>query len=148
VLNETLSPAWSECLLFDRVLLEGTREELQRDPPLVIINIYDYNAVGSPKPLGRAFAEPELKFVEQHYKKPRLRYYDISMGKAPAGELLATFELIELDYSGFGEPCLPSSVEPKELTYLEEQKYYIIPEGVRPVLKTFRIEVTNTHIYM
>ncbi|KAM6946878.1 fer-1-like protein 4 [Lycodopsis pacificus] len=141
VMSETLSPAWSECLLFDRVLLEGTREELQRDPPLIIINIYDHDAVGSPKPLGRAFAEPELKFVEQHYKKPRLRYYDISKGKAPAGELLATFELIELDYSGFGEPCLPSSVEPKELTYLEEQKCYIIPEGVRPVLKTFRIEV-------
>lgn len=60
-------------------------------------------AQGSPKPLGRAFAEPEFKFVEQHYQKPRLRYHDISMGKARAGELLAAFELIELDYSGFGE---------------------------------------------
>ncbi|XP_037303839.1 fer-1-like protein 4 [Pungitius pungitius] len=141
VLNETLSPAWCECLLFDRVLLEGTREELQRDPPLVIINIYDHDTMGSPKPLGRAFAEPEFKFVEKHYQKPHLRYYDISMGKAPAGELLAAFELIELDYSGFGEPCVPSSVDPKELAYLEEEKCYIIPEGVRPVLKTFRIEV-------
>ena len=58
---------------------------------------------GSPKPLGRAFAEPELKTVEQLYQKPRLRFYDISMGSMPAGELLAAFELIELDYSGFGE---------------------------------------------
>lgn len=58
---------------------------------------------GSPKPLGRAFAEPEFKPVEQYYQKPRLRFYDISMGRAPAGELLAAFELIELDYSGFGE---------------------------------------------
>uniref|UniRef100_A0AAQ4NV40 Fer-1 like family member 4 n=1 Tax=Gasterosteus aculeatus aculeatus TaxID=481459 RepID=A0AAQ4NV40_GASAC len=129
VLNETLSPAWCECLLFDRVLLEGTREELQRDPPLVIINIYDHDTMGSPKPLGRAFAEPEFKFVEQHYQKPRLRYHDISMGKARAGELLAAFELIELDYSGFGE------VTPVD------RSIYIIPEGVRPVLKTFRIEV-------
>lgn len=45
MLNETLSPAWCECLLFDRVLLEGTREELQRDPPLVIINIYDHDTM-------------------------------------------------------------------------------------------------------
>ncbi|XP_070758115.1 fer-1-like protein 4 [Enoplosus armatus] len=141
VLSDTLSPAWCECLLFDRVLLEGTREELQQDPPLVVINIFDHDNMGSPKPLGRAFAEPEFKPVEQFYQKPRLRFYDISMGRAPAGELLAAFELVELDYSGFGEPCLPSSVDPQELMYLEEERFYLIPEGVRPVLKTFRIEV-------
>ncbi|MEQ2226934.1 hypothetical protein ILYODFUR_032478, partial [Ilyodon furcidens] len=38
-------------------------------------------------------------------------------------------------------PCLPISVDPQKLTYLDEQRYYVIPEGVRPVLKTFRIEV-------
>ncbi|XP_058488607.1 fer-1-like protein 4 [Solea solea] len=141
MLTDTLSPAWCECLLFDRVLLEGTREELERDPPLIIINIYDYDSMGSPKPLGRAYAEPEFKAVEQFYRRPSLRFFDISKGRAPAGELLAAFELIELDYSGFGEPCLPSSVEPQELSYMEDQKCYIIPAGVRPVLKTFRIEV-------
>lgn len=64
---------------------------------------------GSPMPLGRAFAEPEFKTVEKYYKKPRLRFFDINIGRARAGELLATFELIELDYSGFGEvtPSLP-----------------------------------------
>ncbi|XP_033938430.1 fer-1-like protein 4 [Pseudochaenichthys georgianus] len=143
VLNETISPAWCESLLFDRVLLEGTREELEQDPPLITINIYDQDAMGSPKPLGRAFAEPEFKTVEQYYKKPHLRFFDISMGRAPAGELLAAFELIELDYSSFGEPCIPSSVDPQELTYLQEQRYYNIPEGVRPVLKTFRIEAAK-----
>uniref|UniRef100_A0A8D2ZTG7 Fer-1 like family member 4 n=1 Tax=Scophthalmus maximus TaxID=52904 RepID=A0A8D2ZTG7_SCOMX len=127
MLSDTLSPAWCECLLFDQVLLEGTREELERDPPLIIINIFDYDSMGSPKPLGRAFAEPEFKPVEQFYKKPSLRFFDINLGRAPAGELLAAFELIELDYSGLGE--------------VTPQKYYAIPEGVRPVLKTFRIEV-------
>ncbi|KAM9362008.1 fer-1-like protein 4 [Symphorus nematophorus] len=141
VLSDTLSPAWCETLLFDRVLLEGTREELQQDPPLIIINFYSYDAMGGPKPLGRASAEPEFKTVEQYYQKPRLQFYDINMGRAAAGELLAAFELIELDYSGFGEPCLPRSVDPQDLTYLEDQRRYIIPEGVRPVLKTFRIEV-------
>ncbi|XP_076599691.1 fer-1-like protein 4 [Chaetodon auriga] len=141
VLFDTLSPAWCETLLFDRVLLEGTREELQRDPPLIIINFYSHNTMGSPIPLGRAFAKPEFKIVEQLYQKPRLRFNEISLGRAPAGELLAAFELIELDYSGFGEPCLPSSVDPQELTYLEDQRCYIIPKGVRPILKTFRIEV-------
>ncbi|XP_019716008.1 fer-1-like protein 4 [Hippocampus comes] len=63
------------------------------------------------------------------------------MGRMPAGELLAAFELIELDYSTFGEPSLPGGVDPQELTYLQEQRCYDIPEGVRPVLRNFRIEV-------
>ncbi|KAM3850594.1 fer-1-like protein 4 [Diretmus argenteus] len=141
VVSDTLSPSWCECLLFDRVLLEGTKEELQQDPPLIIVNIYDYDTMGGPEPLGRAFAEPELKLVEQPYQKPRLRFYDISRGKAAAGELLAAFELIELDYSGFGEPCLPSSVDPQDLSFLPDQRRFIIPDGIRPVLRTFRIEV-------
>ncbi|KAF6717449.1 Fer-1-like protein 4 [Oryzias melastigma] len=138
---DTLTPSWSQCLLFDRVLLEGTMEQLQRDPPLIIINIYDYDTMGSPKPLGQAFAKPEFKTVEQVYEKPRLSFYDISKGRVSAGELLAAFELIEFDYSGFGEPLLPFSVDPQDLQFQEQERFFSIPEGVRPVLKTFRIEV-------
>ncbi|KAM6979612.1 fer-1-like protein 4 [Aplochiton taeniatus] len=141
VMGETLSPAWCEMLLFDRVLMEGRKEELRDDPPLVIISLFDYDTMGSPDPLGLAFAEPEFKFVEEPYRKPQLRFFDISRGKAAAGELLAAFELIELDYSVFGEPCLPADVDPREPQFLTEENCYIIPEGVRPVLKTFRIEV-------
>ena len=45
MLSETLSPAWCETLLFDRILLEGTPEELKRDPPLIIVNIYSYDSM-------------------------------------------------------------------------------------------------------
>uniref|UniRef100_A0A8C6SU99 Fer-1 like family member 4 n=1 Tax=Neogobius melanostomus TaxID=47308 RepID=A0A8C6SU99_9GOBI len=140
VLQDTLSPAWCQCLLFDRVLLEGSREELEQDPPLVIINIYDQDAMGSPRSLGRAYAEPQIQRVEDVYSKPQLKFYDVSLGRASAGELLAAFELIELDYSGPGEPRLPYSLDPQELEYAEDRTF-LIPEGVRPVLKTFRIEV-------
>uniref|UniRef100_A0A674C754 Fer-1-like protein 4 n=1 Tax=Salmo trutta TaxID=8032 RepID=A0A674C754_SALTR len=141
VMEETLSPTWCELLLFDQILMEGSKDELRDDPPVIIINVYDYDKMGSPEPLGRAFAEPELKFVEEPYKKPVLKFFDISRGKSSAGELLAAFELIELDYSRFGEPSLPADVDPREPEYLKEEKYYIIPDGVRPVLKKFRIEV-------
>lgn len=57
---------------------------------------------GGPKPLGRAFAEPQFKTVDQLYNKCHLRFYDVNMGNVRMGELLASFELIELDYS-FGE---------------------------------------------
>lgn len=133
VLPETLSPAWCETLLFDRVLLEGTPEQLRQDPPLIVVNIYSHSSMvalafllsakielprhsgfglpspvslsllqGGPKPLGRAFTEPEFKTVDQLHKKSHLRFYDVNLGKISAGELLASFELIELDYS-FGE---------------------------------------------
>ncbi|KAK3536663.1 hypothetical protein QTP86_015460, partial [Hemibagrus guttatus] len=141
IMEDTLSPTWCELLLYDQILMEGSKDDFRDDPPVIIINIYDYNKLGSPQSLGRAFAEPELKFVEEPYKKPMLKFFDITKGKSNAGELLAAFELIELDYSGFGEPVLPLDVEPREPEYFESDRRYIIPEGVRPVLRKFRIEV-------
>ncbi|XP_051958046.1 fer-1-like protein 4 isoform X2 [Xyrauchen texanus] len=141
VMEETLSPTWCELLLYDQVLMEGCKEDFREDPPVVIINIYDYNKLGSPQALGRAFGKPELKFVEEPYKKPQLQFFEITKGKSKAGEILAALELIELDYSSFGEPAVPLDVDPKEPRYLEEERRYIIPEGVRPVLRKYRIEV-------
>ncbi|XP_060713707.1 fer-1-like protein 4 [Tachysurus vachellii] len=141
IMEDTLSPTWCELLLYDQILMEGNKDDFRDDPPVIIINIYDYNKLGSPQSLGRAFAEPELKFVEEPYKKPMLKFFDITKGKSNAGELLAAFELIELDYSGIGEPVLPLDVEPREPDYFESGSRYIIPEGVRPVLRKFRIEV-------
>ncbi|XP_030632044.1 LOW QUALITY PROTEIN: fer-1-like protein 4 [Chanos chanos] len=141
VMEETLSPTWCELLLYEQILMEGSKDDFKDDPPIVIINIYDYNRLGSPQSLGRAFAEPELKFVEEPYKKPTLKFFDIIKGKINAGELLAAFELIELDYSGFGEPCLPADVDPREPPYMSEERRYIIPDGVRPIMRKFRIEV-------
>lgn len=42
------------------------------------------------------------------------------------------------------QPSLPEDVEPKEPSYLEDPRdgRFIIPEGIRPVLKEFRIEVS------
>ncbi|XP_048878815.1 fer-1-like protein 4 [Brienomyrus brachyistius] len=141
IMEETLSPTWCELLQFEQILIEGSKEELRTDPPIVVISLFDYDKIGSAEPLGRAFAEPEIKFVEEAYKKPALQFFDITMGKVPAGELLAAFELIELDYAHFGEPSLPVDVDPREPAYLPEERYYVIPDGVRPVLRKFRIEV-------
>lgn len=41
------------------------------------------------------------------------------------------------------QPSVPVDVEPQEPDYLEDPRArrFIIPEGIRPVLKEFRIEV-------
>lgn len=43
VLEQTLSPLWDELLVFDQLIVDGRREHLQQEPPLVIINVFDHN---------------------------------------------------------------------------------------------------------
>nr|XP_027328813.2 fer-1-like protein 4 [Anas platyrhynchos] len=141
--EETLSPMWNELLLFDQLIIDGKREELKTETPIVIVNLFNHSKFGSPEFLGQAFAVPHVKLVDEPYSKPALQFFDVYKGTKAAGELIATFELIELDYSGYLEPSLPEDVEPKEPSYLEDPRdgRFIIPEGIRPVLKEFRIEI-------
>ncbi|NWT75920.1 FR1L4 protein, partial [Prunella himalayana] len=138
VLEETLSPMWNELLLFDQLIIDGKKEELKTETPIIIVNLFSHNKFGSPEFLGQAFAVPRVKLVDEPYTKPALQFFDFYRGSKAAGELIATFELIELDYSGYLE-----DVEPKEPDYLEDPHAgrFIIPESIRPVLKEFRIEI-------
>ncbi|NXJ94634.1 FR1L4 protein, partial [Corythaixoides concolor] len=138
MLEETLSPMWNELLLFDQLIIDGKKEELKTETPIVIINLFSHNKFGSPEFLGQAFAVPQVKLVDEPYAQPALQFFDFYRGTKAAGELVATFELIELDYSGYLE-----DVEPKEPNYLGDPRAgrFIIPEGIRPVLKEFRVEI-------
>lgn len=46
-MEDTLSPTWCELLLYDQILMEGNKDDFRNDPPVVIINIYDYNKLVS-----------------------------------------------------------------------------------------------------
>lgn len=50
--------------------------------------------------IGRTFAKPLTKMVDEHYGPPRfppqLEYYQIYRGNSTAGELLAAFELLQV----------------------------------------------------
>ncbi|KAF1662080.1 Fer-1-like protein 4, partial [Aptenodytes patagonicus] len=138
MLEETLSPMWNELLLFDQLIIDGKKEELKTETPIIIINLFSHSKFGSPEFLGQAFAVPQVKLVDEPYTKPALQFFDFYKGTKAVGELIATFELMELDYSGYLE-----DVEPKEPDYLGDPHAgrFIIPEGIRPVLKEFRIEI-------
>ncbi|KFP70908.1 Fer-1-like 4, partial [Acanthisitta chloris] len=103
MLEETLSPMWNELLLFDQLIIDGKKEELKTETPIVVINLFSHNKFGSPEFLGQAFAVPQVKLVDEPYTKPALQFFDFFRGTKAAGELIATFELIELDYSGYLE---------------------------------------------
>ncbi|XP_069809267.1 fer-1-like protein 4 [Dendropsophus ebraccatus] len=151
VIVETLAPKWNELLIFDNLLMDGNKVDLKNDPPLIIINIYDQDKFGAPDFLGNAFATPIVTLLDEEeneeagpkYTQPSLQFFDIMRGNVAAGELIATFELIELENRTYmREPALPDYVKPREPEYIDEtMERYIIPEGIRPVLKEFRIEV-------
>lgn len=45
VIDETLSPTWDELLLFDDILIYGTGEEIKKDPPSIVIELFDQDKV-------------------------------------------------------------------------------------------------------
>ncbi|KAH0515665.1 Fer-1-like protein 4 [Microtus ochrogaster] len=143
VLEQTLSPLWDELLVFDQLIVDGRREHLQEEPPLVVINVFDHNKFGPSVFLGRALAAPKVKLIEDPYQRPELQFFPLRKGKQTAGEVIATFELIELDYSGHFEPSVPSDVEPQDLSSLVQpiSGHLALPAHVHPVLREFRIEV-------
>nr|XP_045013191.1 fer-1-like protein 4 [Jaculus jaculus] len=143
VMEQTLSPLWDELLVFDQLIVDGRREHLHEEPPLVIINVFDHNKFGPSVFLGRALAAPRVKLTEDPYQRPELQFFPLRKGPQAAGELIATFELIELDYRGHLEPSVPTDVEPQDLTSLVKplSGRLSLPSAVRPVLREFRVEV-------
>ncbi|XP_044155415.1 LOW QUALITY PROTEIN: fer-1-like protein 4 [Bufo gargarizans] len=151
VINETLAPMWNEMLIYDNLLLDGNKEDIRNDPPLIIINVFDQDKFGKPDFVGRAFAIPIVLLLEdedndgdgQKYIPPALQLFDIFKGNKNAGELIAAFELIELENRSFmREPAIPEYVTLREPEFADESmERYIIPQGIRPVLKEFRIEI-------
>ncbi|XP_055712780.1 otoferlin-like isoform X2 [Phlebotomus papatasi] len=144
VIEETLSPTWDELLVFDEILVYGAKDEIRRDPPAIVIEIYDQDKVGKSEFIGRAIAKPRIKLREHNYVTPSLEWFEITRGLDNAGELLAAFELLE-----HGSTDVPRLTEPKLLgnnTKVDKALPNLcsilpVPRDVRPNLARFRIEV-------
>lgn len=48
--------------------------------------------------IGRALARPHIKLREEVYQRPHLEWHDLYRGTDHAGELLATFELLQVGH--------------------------------------------------
>nr|XP_012219690.1 PREDICTED: otoferlin-like isoform X2 [Linepithema humile] len=151
VIDETLSPTWDELLLFDDILIYGTAEEIKKDPPSIVIELFDQDKVGKSEYIGRAIARPHVKLAAESYTPPQyppsLEWYDVTRGTSRAGELLAVFELLEYPSTkDYGFPTLP---DPKDFTSgsqapgsgQDQGPILPVPVGIRPTLSKYRIEV-------
>lgn len=132
IISQTLSPTWNQCLPMSRLLLSGDLQYIQREPPHVLIEVYDDDALGKAEYLGATVAVPEVCLSSAPYTPPTLQYNALHCGSQPGGELLAAFELLQISRS-----------EQQSLPDLEEQDggIYTVPAYIRPVLSTYRLEV-------
>ncbi|XP_031355139.1 otoferlin-like, partial [Photinus pyralis] len=151
VIDETVSPTWDELLIFDEILIYGTSEDIQQDPPFVIIEIFDQDKVGKSEFIGRTMAKPHVKLRGDAYWKPKfppsLEWFDVKRSADRAGELLATFELLEYPDGDSKEEALPPTPETKQASDSKDTDMkdlgpiLPVPKGIRPTLCTYRIEV-------
>ncbi|BFZ16669.1 hypothetical protein BsWGS_19709 [Bradybaena similaris] len=167
VIDQTLSPTWDEMLVLEDVDTYGVTEEIINDPPTIVVEVFDQDKTGRSEFIGRALCKPVIKMSNEQYDPPkfppRLEWWDIYRGSDRAGELLATFELLQ-------KPFEPSDLRAAYLTPPYARKYISllanmsdsanqelpsselpsmkdrgpilpVPKGIRPVLSKHRIEV-------
>ncbi|KAM4561262.1 fer-1-like protein 6 isoform 2-T2 [Fundulus diaphanus] len=132
IISQTLSPTWNQCLPMSHLLLSGDLQYIQEEPPHVVVEVYDDDALGKAEYLGATVAIPEVRLASEPYAPPTLQYSSLHCGSQPGGDLLAAFELLQISESGQGS-----------LPELEEQEggIYAVPANIRPVLSTYRLEV-------
>ncbi|XP_041358290.1 otoferlin-like [Gigantopelta aegis] len=144
VIEQTLSPTWDEMLIIKEVDIYGLMEEIVDDPPTIIVEIFDQDKVGKSEFIGRALCKPLVKLSDENYSPPkfppRLEWWSVYRGPDRAGELLATFELLQL--APFGDRS-GQDLPPMELPDLGKDRGPImpVPKGIRPILSKHRIEV-------
>uniref|UniRef100_A0A8C1KS31 Fer-1 like family member 6 n=1 Tax=Cyprinus carpio TaxID=7962 RepID=A0A8C1KS31_CYPCA len=125
IIKQTLTPTWNQLILINNVFLSGGLYEIVQEPPLVVIEVYDDDAVY----LGSTMAVPVVRLSEERYSPPQLQYSPLFCGSLSGGDILGAFELIQS-----GEHTLPDLDEP-------DGGVIPVPSYIRPVLCKYRIEV-------
>ncbi|XP_075438327.1 fer-1-like protein 6 isoform X2 [Ascaphus truei] len=133
IIHQTLSPTWNQMLLFNNIALYGELKDVVEDPPNVVIELYDDDALGKAEYIGSTVASPTVILADKSYTPAKLAYYPIFCGNISGGDLLAAFELLQVPESGL------QSLPPIETP--DPSQVYSVPANIRPVLSKYRVEV-------
>ncbi|KAM9462377.1 myoferlin isoform 1-T1 [Clarias gariepinus] len=133
IIKSNLSPTWDQTLIFNKVPIFGDPQTIARNPPLVVLEIFDCDQVGKDELLGRSSCLPLVKLNPVMDISPKLLWYPVINKEVAAGQILVSAELI-LRNKG-NETELPL-VPPKRGDML-----FMVPQGVRPVVQLTMIEI-------
>ena len=78
-------------LLFQFIIVKSTLHWLLTG--FLLVHVHDQ---GQPEFLGRVIASPKVTLEDEEYIEAQLEWWDIYRGSCKAGQLLASFELLEV----------------------------------------------------
>uniref|UniRef100_F7CDX8 C2 domain-containing protein n=1 Tax=Xenopus tropicalis TaxID=8364 RepID=F7CDX8_XENTR len=132
IITCTLNPTWDQTLVFSDIEICGEPREIEQNPPIIVIEIYDSDPGVKDDFLGRGLFFPMVKLDPNIKDTPKLLWSPITNGKRHCGDILVAAELFLLEHDGCILPVLPTECAPN---------VYMVPEGIRPVLQLTCIEV-------
>uniref|UniRef100_A0A452SAM8 Dysferlin n=1 Tax=Ursus americanus TaxID=9643 RepID=A0A452SAM8_URSAM len=140
VVKNTLNPTWDQTLIFYEIEIFGEPASIAEQPPSIVVELYDHDTYGADEFLGRCMCQPSLE------RMPRLAWFPLTRGSQPAGELLASFELIQREKPAIHHiPGFEVSLsEDTDLPYPPPQReanIYMVPQNIKPVLQRTAIEI-------
>uniref|UniRef100_A0AAR2KR80 C2 domain-containing protein n=1 Tax=Pygocentrus nattereri TaxID=42514 RepID=A0AAR2KR80_PYGNA len=126
IIRNTLNPTWDQTLIFYEVEIFGDPKITEKNPPNIVVELYDQDTYGADEFMGRSICQPSM------VSSPRLAWYPILKSGKAAGELLAAFELISREKPEDSDlPYPPPQREPN---------IFMVPQGIKPVLQRTAIE--------
>uniref|UniRef100_A0A8C0X6I5 C2 domain-containing protein n=1 Tax=Castor canadensis TaxID=51338 RepID=A0A8C0X6I5_CASCN len=151
VVKNTLNPTWDQTLIFYEIEIFGEPVSIAEQPPSIVVEIYDHDTYGADEFMGRCICQPSLE------RMPRLAWFPLMRSSQPAGELLASFELIQREkpaihhIPGFEVIFLSRlslfyslQSEDADLPYPPPQRevnIYMVPQNIKPALQRTAIEI-------
>uniref|UniRef100_A0A8C0XAP2 C2 domain-containing protein n=1 Tax=Castor canadensis TaxID=51338 RepID=A0A8C0XAP2_CASCN len=127
VVKNTLNPTWDQTLIFYEIEIFGEPVSIAEQPPSIVVEIYDHDTYvsGADEFMGRCICQPSLE------RMPRLAWFPLMRSSQPAGELLASFELIQREK----DADLPYPPPQREVNI------YMVPQNIKPALQRTAIEI-------
>uniref|UniRef100_A0A8C5B5I5 Myoferlin like n=1 Tax=Gadus morhua TaxID=8049 RepID=A0A8C5B5I5_GADMO len=132
VVRSTLNPTWDQTLIFEDVEVYGDPKTIARNPPDVVMELYDSDQVGRDEALGRCTCPPIVNLNPAVAINPKLLWYPVTKKGRDAGQMLVAAELLLKDGSSGVPLCLPA---PQVLTWgLRNMKTYQLASVSSPSL--------------
>uniref|UniRef100_A0A8C4M876 Dysferlin n=1 Tax=Equus asinus asinus TaxID=83772 RepID=A0A8C4M876_EQUAS len=140
VVKNTLNPTWDQTLIFYEIEIFGEPPSIAEQPPSIVVELYDHDTYGADEFMGRCICQPSLE------RMPRLTWFPLTRGSQLAGELLASFELIQREKPAiYHLPGFEVSLsEDTDLPYPPPQReanIYMVPQNIKPALQRTAIEI-------
>ncbi|CAF4451127.1 unnamed protein product [Rotaria sp. Silwood2] len=154
ILKQSLCPQWNITLVFRNLMHVGSRETAEQTIGNVVVECYDYDESDNGSDLiGRLSTTAKLDLFngDESKKDSLFQWYEFKLGEKRAGEVLAVFELNEVNSETQQIESIfdleeieitPENFPPNSyITKLLKNKVYNIPYIIMPDLKPYEIEV-------